>query len=180
MLLPQTFSRFQQQCIASILQFLKFSQEVIGSLELAPPVLDIGCGNGLFAAYCYKKRIDIGLDYDENALKEAAQRGVYDKLELQDARSLNFDDNTFQTVVSVCAIEHISQLGRVLSGVNRILKKDGEFIFTVPSEDFANFLFGPTLLRSLGLKSLAKEYGERRISEAAISMSIRRPTGKRG
>lgn len=134
--------------------------KVIGNLELSPPVLDIGCGNGLFATYCFRNKIDVGLDYDVRAIKEARERGAYERLELADASSLPFKDNAFQTVLSVCVIEHIPDLDKVLSGVYRVLKRNGKFIFTVPSENFANLLFTSRLLRILGLKGLARRYGD--------------------
>ncbi len=136
--------------------------EVIGALELAPPVLDIGCGNGLFASFCFKEKIDCGLDYDRNAIEEAKERDVYERLEVADARSLPFKDETFQTIVSICAVEHIPQLEKVLLNIRRVLKNGGQFIFTVPSEGFGDFLFGSTLLRTFGLKRLADKYGDKK------------------
>jgi hypothetical protein len=50
----------------------------------------------------------------------------------------------------------------VLIEVSRILKKDGVFIFTVPSEQFGNYLFLHVLLEKMRFKKLAQWYSKRR------------------
>lgn len=132
----------------------------IRNLGLRAPVLDIGCGNGLFARYCFNDKVDVGLDYDKNAARGACERGVYKKVEIGDARALPFKDETFETVVSVCAVEHMPELDKVLSSVRRVLKKGGNFVFTVPSAEFKEYLFGRAVLRSLGLRRLAERYAD--------------------
>ena len=134
--------------------------EVIGGLELKGPVLDIGCGTGLFGKYCFKEKIDTGLDCDENAVEEARLKDVYGKLEVGDACNLPFSKNSFNAVVSVCAVEHIPRLDRVLSNAYRVLKKKGQFIFTVPSVEFGGYLFSSKLLGIFGLKKKAVRYAE--------------------
>ncbi|MBL7068814.1 MAG: class I SAM-dependent methyltransferase [Candidatus Omnitrophica bacterium] len=134
--------------------------KVIKSLELIPPVLDIGCGNGLFASFSFNQKIDTGLDYDKNAVEEAKKRGVYNEVRLGDAQALPLKKDTFNTVVSVCAIEHIPGLNDVLSNAHKVLKDGGRFIFTVPSEEFGESLFGARLYRFLGARRLAKRFAE--------------------
>lgn len=136
--------------------------EAISNLALTPPALDIGCGNGLFAAYCFNEKIDVGLDYDTKAIDSARERGVYKRVKAGDACSIPFQDDIFRTVISICTIEHIPDLDGALSSVYRVLKRDGKFIFTVPSEKFGDFLFISTLMRALGLKGLAKRYGNKK------------------
>ena len=133
---------------------------VIGGMNLKEPVLDIGCGNGLFGEYCFNKKIDVGLDYDKNAVREAKTRNIYDKLEVADARNLPFADESFNTIISVCAVEHIPELDKVLESAWRVLKKDGEFIFTVPSVQFGSYLAASRFLAALGLKKKAVSYGD--------------------
>lgn len=136
--------------------------ETIRNMELAHPVLDIGCGNGLFASYCFRDKIDVGLDCDEKAIEGARKRSVYKTLEVGDACDLPFADESFNTVISVCAVEHIPRLDKVLINAYRVLKKGGKFIFTVPSEQFGAQLFGSWLLRSIGLQKKALLYGAKK------------------
>lgn len=136
--------------------------EAIRSLKLVPPVLDIGCGDGLFAGYCFKEKPDAGLDYDKNAVEAARKKNIYREVKLGDAREIPFKDGIFNTVVSICAIEHIPELDKVLSNIRRVLKDGGALIFTVPSEEFAEFLFCARMLRLFGLNKAARRYGERK------------------
>lgn len=136
--------------------------KIVNDLELTPPILDIGCGNGLFATHSFSQKIDTGLDYDTNAVKAAERTGIYKEVILADARSLPFKDESFNTVISICALEHISQADKVFSGIYRVLKKGGRLIFTVPSENFGSYLFGSRVLSLLGLKGLAKRYGDKK------------------
>ncbi len=136
--------------------------KIVRDLELAQPILDIGCGNGLFATYSFGRKIDTGLDYDENAVREAERTGIYKEVVLADARNLHFKEASFNTVISICALEHISQPDKVFSGIYRVLKEGGRLIFTVPSESFGEYLFGSRVLSFLGLKKLAKRYGDKK------------------
>lgn len=134
--------------------------EVIRRFDFTGPVLDIGCGNGLFGSLSFKEKIDVGLDYDKNAVEEARKRSIYKEVILGDARALPFEKSTFNTIVSVCALEHIPELDKVLSSVRNVLRESGSFVFTVPSEEFGDYLFGSTLLKALGQKVRAKKYGD--------------------
>jgi len=136
--------------------------EVISKLHLRGPILDIGCGNGLFGKYCFKKKIDVGLDCDVKAIEEASRTDIYKTLKSGDACKLPFTNESFSTILSVCVIEHIPDLEKVLTESYRTLEKGGKFIFTVPSENFAKYLFGSRLLSCVGLGKIAKLYGDKK------------------
>ena len=48
----------------------------------------------------------------------------------------------------------------MLESAWRVLKKDGEFIFTVPSVQFGSYLAASRFLAALGLKKKAVSYGD--------------------
>src|SRR3990172_9795334 len=48
-----------------------------GEFELAAPVLDLGCGDGLFASQVFKQPIDVGIDPALASLREAKTHGAY-------------------------------------------------------------------------------------------------------
>jgi len=140
----------------------------MGEVPLVGPVLDIGCGDGHFASLAYPASLplDVGIDADAASLAEAARRrGVYRHLLHASAERLPFADGAFRTVVSNCVIEHIPDLDAALSEIARVLRTPaaGEsaawFATTVPSENFADFLLGSTLLRAVGLRGLSGAYG---------------------
>ncbi|MDQ7029294.1 MAG: glycosyltransferase [Ardenticatenia bacterium] len=132
--------------------------EAAGPLE--PPVLDLGCGDGHFAATAFQEPLLVGLDLQEALVREARERGAYRYPLVASATHLPVADDTFGTVIANCVVEHIPDIEAVLSEVARVLRPGGRFLFGVPSHRFADMLLGSTLLRRLGVKRLAHAYGE--------------------
>ncbi len=107
-----------------------------------PPVLDLGCGNGLITSLVLS-RVDIGLDLDTRALEEARQRGIYTRLVDQPAEQAQLPPGSIQTVISNSVLEHLDSIDDVLQGIGRMLRPGGRFIFTTPSEAFSSWLVVP-------------------------------------
>jgi len=98
----------------------------------APPVLEIGCGNGRFASLLFE-RVDWGIDFNSREIALCAGRNsLYSHLTSMDARSLKFADGVFATVFANCVIEHIPDLARVLAECRRVLRPGGALVATVP------------------------------------------------
>lgn len=126
---------------------------------LISPILDLCCGDGFFAASLGLKNI-YGCDISEKAIKLAQKKNVYCDLKVCDARKLPYNDNSFNSVFSNCAIEHIENVDLVLSEVSRVLTKGGYFIMTVPS----NYL-----LDSFPLKRFTKLISMGKIREKLLA-----------
>jgi SAM-dependent methyltransferase len=134
--------------------------KLMGQVPFAHPVLDIGCGDGHFASIAYRETLDAGIDVMARDLPEAASRfGVYKQVFFASATALPFADDAFATVVSNCVIEHIPDNLAVLREIARVLEPGGIFAATLPSEHFAEYLFGATLFRRLRLRNLSDAYG---------------------
>lgn len=152
-------------------------------VDMAAPVLDLGCGDGLFSLLLfadfvdpdfddykfYKQRydrrgfvlsrsVDAGVDVNQSCVTQAASLGLYKKLSVGDARIIPYPDSTFRTVLSNCVIEHVENLNQVLGEVARVLKGGGKFVFTVPSDMFGNHLLLPFICRALRLTALADRF----------------------
>jgi len=98
----------------------------------APPVLEIGCGNGRFASLLLP-RVDWGVDLNPREVKLCSRNNhLYRRLGCMDARRLRFANGVFATVFANCVIEHIPDLRRVLAECRRVLRPGGSFIATVP------------------------------------------------
>lgn len=83
-------------------------------------LLDIGCGtNELVRTYNQK---GIGVD--------VYQWGDVDVI-VEDTSKLPFDDNTFDTVTIIAALNHIPNRVEVLLEAKRVLKKSGKIIVTM-------------------------------------------------
>lgn len=124
--------------------------------KLQQPVLDLACGDGVFASSVFNEKIETGLDIDMESLKRVNTN--YNALIQASATTLPFKDKTFQTVISACAVEHIPDLKSTLMQAYKVLKPGGTFIFSIPSVMFGDMLLKTRLLKLFGLKKQAQEY----------------------
>ncbi len=132
---------------------------LVGSVPLEPPILDVGCGDGHFAAACLGKPVDAGIDPNPASAAEARRAGAYRAVLIGSAATLPFASSSFASVVSNCVLEHIPPLDESLREIARVLRPGGRLVITVPSERFASSLFWPQLLRRLHLERPAAAYG---------------------
>jgi len=109
----------------------------------APPVLEIGCGNGRFASLLLPQ-VEWGIDLNPREIARCAGRhGLYRNLSAMDARKLDFADGAFATIFANCVLEHIQDLAQVLRECRRVLRPGGVLIATVPLIEMSrHLLFG--------------------------------------
>ena len=106
-------------------------------------VLDLCCGTGWTANELSKvakvvKAVDYSKESIEKAKKEFQNENLF--FEQMNALNLNYPDSSFDTVVSMEAIEHFTENdGKVfLSEVYRVLKKGGYFVGSTPQVETKN------------------------------------------
>ncbi len=133
---------------------------ILESKNFIRPVLDIGCGDGLFAKVLFADQIDEGLDYDASETARAAASGKYLHLTTDSATQMPFPEASFATVFSNSVLEHIPEVERVVNEAFRVLKPGGIFYFTVPSPLFEEQALPHRLLCALGLKNQAAAFGK--------------------
>jgi ubiquinone/menaquinone biosynthesis C-methylase UbiE len=122
------------------------------------PALDLGCGDGQFAAVTFNQPFSAGIDPDPQSILEAKARNIHQRLIEGDATHLPFTDAEFAAVISNCVLEHITDIDAALNEVYRVLQPGGRFIFSVPSHLFGEMLLGSTILRIIHMNSAAKKY----------------------
>jgi len=127
---------------------------------LESPLLDLGCGDGVFGQVLYGKQPQVGLDYSERELRTCQSRQVYRALVRGDISRLPFDDNRFRTVFSNGVLEHVLGLAAGLREVRRVLRPDGHLVMTVPTMQSELEMSGAALLRWLGWKKGAQTYAD--------------------
>ncbi len=106
-------------------------------------VLEVGCGQGHLTRRLADRGIDVvGIDANPNAPEVAGS----DRVLFMKAEALEFEDDRFDVVVSVHAIEHIPQLDQALAEMSRVLKPDGRVLFIYPAEPIMGLYAIPTSL----------------------------------
>lgn len=95
-------------------------------------VLDLGCGTGFYTKILKHHGADVcGVDISPNmiAIAEREIKGV--DFRVGSVYALPYKTSHFNIVLAALVIEHLTDLNKAFEEVNRILKKDGTFIFSL-------------------------------------------------
>lgn len=130
--------------------------------------LDLGCGKGVFFKHLMNYTdILVGIDLNKIELNYAKKMKIYLKhrnritLVNADASKLPFKEESFDLIWSNCVIEHIEDDINVFKEISRCLKRNGEFIATLPNSDIAQ----PSRIKRLLFSS--KKWGPYFVSKDA-------------
>ncbi len=91
-------------------------------------ILDIGCGDGDMVKIIAKSNSPLfitGVDMHLRGGQE--EEDNYSLVDGVDAKSLPFEDNTFDFVYSISTFEHIAGVDKALSEIKRVLRPKGKF-----------------------------------------------------
>jgi SAM-dependent methyltransferase len=99
-----------------------------------PLTLDLGCGSGEHRPYLASAEQTVGLDIDGEALHTLRERHPDFLAVCGDCARLPFRSAVFDRVLCAANLEHLLHLDFALEEVARVLKPDGEFLVTVPTE----------------------------------------------
>jgi ubiquinone/menaquinone biosynthesis C-methylase UbiE len=127
-------------------------------LDLPSPILDVGCGDGNFAALTFDRDIDVGLDPWHGPIHEAKAYDKYDLLVESDGGTMPFPDGYFSSAFSNSVLEHIPHVDLVVRETSRVLKPGSPFVFCVPSHNFLPTLSIGRGLDKIGLRFLGDLY----------------------
>jgi SAM-dependent methyltransferase len=108
--------------------------------------MDLGCGDGLLTRILLEEvgaRQIVGVDPDPAEASRAEKLGIYSIVHTVGGNSVPEPDGSFDWVLSNSVLEHIEELDPILGEVGRLLRSNGQFVFTVPGPDFHACLRGP-------------------------------------
>ena len=117
-------------------------------------VLEVGCGSGHLTRRLAGRGIDItGIDANPNAAEVAGT----DRVMTMRAENLEFDDSSFDAVISIHAIEHIPALEAAFAEMARVLRPQGRSLFIYPAEPIMGLYAIPTAVILHGNPFKARE-----------------------
>lgn len=119
------------------------------------PILDVGCGDGLFASIAFKGAEVWGIDIDALEGRWAAASRAYTQIILGDITSARLPKDFFATCVANCSLEHVPRLDLALTTIRDSLKPSARAFLFVPDKDWAKDMLSVRTLEQLGSPSMA-------------------------
>ncbi|MDX2053356.1 MAG: methyltransferase domain-containing protein [Polyangiaceae bacterium] len=121
------------------------------------PVLDVGCGDGLFARLAFDNVEVWGIDIDAKEGRWAAASRAYAQVILGDVTQAKLPEAFFASCVANCSLEHVPRIDLALRSIQRSLRPGGVAYMFVPNPEWARHLLSVRVLQELGAPGLASE-----------------------
>ena len=98
-------------------------------------ILDYGCGWGQYAIALRNRGNRVyGVDLSQNAIDICnIVWGKGERITFACKTIKEFDDKTFDVILSSQVIEHVHNVGNYLSEINRVLKLNGQLVISLPN-----------------------------------------------
>jgi SAM-dependent methyltransferase len=120
------------------------------------PILDVGCGDGMFARIAFSEAEVWGIDIDAKEGRWAAASGSYSQVILGDVTRATLPESFFATCVANCSLEHVPRIDLALKNVCRSLRPGGRAFLFVPSRDWARGFVSSRAHEALGFGAAAE------------------------
>lgn len=111
------------------------------------PILDVGCGNGVFTQWLARKgRPTYGVDHHLGNLRWAQQQFPTPKFCSSNGEHLPFPSNYFKAVVCTEVLEHTADDKNTLEEISRVTQSGGYLLLSTPHRGLFAFLDPDNLL----------------------------------
>lgn len=130
---------------------------VVRRYPCAGPVLDVGCGDGLFARMAFADAEVWGIDIDAAEGRWASASQAYSQVILGDITRAALPESFFATCVANCSLEHVPRIDLALESIRRSLVPGGITYLFVPNAEWARHLTSARVLRELGMPLLGRQ-----------------------
>lgn len=134
--------------------------QAVREVDLPEPILDVGCGDGLFASLAYPGRQTWGIDINPSEVRRAQATSAYETLICGNIVKVDLPRAYFSSAIANCSLEHVPDIDGALANICRSLKPRARFVLIVPTPGWTQWLAIPRLLGRVGLASAAKAYGD--------------------
>jgi SAM-dependent methyltransferase len=105
-------------------RFVRENLKALGEINFT---LDLGCGNKPFEKYYnLNSKNHVGIDVEKTPHKNSKIDVFFD------GKNIPFEDAKFDLIICTEVMEHVSDPNQFLLEINRVLKKEGTLILTVP------------------------------------------------
>jgi SAM-dependent methyltransferase len=151
--------RYLREAPLAVALWRSAEASALSEVELAHPIVDVGCGFGEFGRLFFRDRDtpEAGVDINRAELVRAAANPPYGSIVQCDARRLPFAEASLGSVISVSTLEHIPDVAAAIAAVARALRPGGVFAYTVPIDAFDRNMLGYRALRVMS-PGLADRY----------------------
>ncbi|HPL95303.1 MAG TPA: methionine biosynthesis protein MetW [bacterium] len=113
-------------------QTMEFRHRAALGLVTEGPVLDLGCGDGLFLKLLQNKGfIAEGIDISSKAIEKCQKQGLKAQILDFTSQALLYSDQNFKTVVLLDVLEHTYQPELILQEAARVSSKN--IVFSIPN-----------------------------------------------
>ncbi|HVH46826.1 MAG TPA: methyltransferase domain-containing protein [Labilithrix sp.] len=157
---PRDFSAYYSFAPAALAIRECVRLRAVRELDLAEPLLDVGCGDGLFARLAYPDKQAWGIDVNPSEVQRAQRTASYMTLICGNIVGVHLPKSFFGSAIANCSLEHVPDIQGALTNIHHALKPDGQLVLIVPTPDWTQHLVVPEALRSIGLLGLAQAYGD--------------------
>ncbi|MDJ0715400.1 MAG: bifunctional 2-polyprenyl-6-hydroxyphenol methylase/3-demethylubiquinol 3-O-methyltransferase UbiG [Prochloraceae cyanobacterium] len=117
-------------------------------------VLDVGCGGGFTCEFLAARgAIVSGIDQSQNCIAKAREHAQKNSLTIEyknsESENLPYEDSSFDAVICVDVLEHVSDLKQSILEIDRVLKPGGFFGFDTINRTFKSKLIMIWLLEDI-------------------------------
>ncbi|MBI3182469.1 MAG: methyltransferase domain-containing protein [Myxococcales bacterium] len=119
------------------------------------PILDVGCGDGLFAKLAFHDAEVWGIDIDADEGRRAQASRAYSQIVLADITRARLPDSFFGSCVANCSLEHVPQLAAALENIRASLRVGASVHAFLPNRDWASHFLSARALSRAGFGRLS-------------------------
>jgi len=111
---------------------------VLRDYQLQGPILDVGCGDGLFAKIAFDGAEVWGIDIDAKEGRWAQASRAYSQIVLGDITKAKLPPSFFEACVANCSLEHVPDIQAALKTIAGSVTKNADVLLFVPNKVWAS------------------------------------------